>query len=106
MTRNWYNLKQISALNGDRLQLQIHVDRFRIKRSLSYLPVPVAQLVEYPPGSGGRRFESRPHKTKGVKMVPAATMLGAQHYKASTGFSSSNKYRTTSIASLTKKSAR
>ena len=36
-------------------------------------------------------------------MVPVATLLGAQHYKASTGFSSPNKYRTTNIATLTKK---
>ena len=37
---------------------------------------------------------------KALKMVPVATLLGAQHYKASTGFSS-NKYRTTNIATLT-----
>ena len=36
-----------------------------------------------------------------LKMVPVATLLGAQHYKASTGFSSPNKYRTTNIATLT-----
>ena len=35
-------------------------------------------------------------------MVPVATLLGAQHYKASTGFSSPNKHRTTIIATLTK----
>ena len=40
---------------------------------------------------------------KALKMVSAATLLGAQHYKASTGFSSPNKYRTTNIAKLTKK---
>ena len=38
---------------------------------------------------------------KALKMVPVATLLGAQHYKASTGFSSPNKYRTTNIATLT-----
>ena len=37
-------------------------------------------------------------------MVPVATLLGAQHYKASTGFSSPNKYPTTNMASLTNKS--
>ena len=37
---------------------------------------------------------------KALKMVPVATLLGAQHYKASTGFSSPNKYRTTNIATL------
>ena len=30
------------------------------------------------------------------------TLLGAQYYKASTGFSSPNKYRITDIATLTK----
>ena len=39
--------------------------------------------------AGGRRFETRPRHTKGVKMVPGATLLGAQNYKASTGFSHS-----------------
>ena len=29
---------------------------------------------------------------KALKVVPVATLLGAQHYKASTGFSSPNKY--------------
>ena len=38
---------------------------------------------------------------KALKMVPVATLLGAQHYKASTGFSAPNKYRTTNIATLT-----
>ena len=38
---------------------------------------------------------------KALKMVPEATLLGAQHYKASDGFSSPNKYRTTIIATLT-----
>ena len=37
-------------------------------------------------------------------MVPVATLLGAQHYKASTGFSSPNIDRTTNIATLTKES--
>ena len=41
---------------------------------------------------------------KALKMVPVATLLGAQNYKESTGFSSPNKYRTTNIATLTKKS--
>ena len=39
---------------------------------------------------------------KALKMVPVATLLGAQYYKASTGFSSPNKYCTTNIATLTK----
>ena len=39
---------------------------------------------------------------KALKMVPVATLLGAQHYKASTGFFSPNKHCTTIIAILTK----
>ena len=39
---------------------------------------------------------------KELKMVPVATLLGAQHYKASTGFSSPNTYRTTNFTTLTK----
>ena len=39
---------------------------------------------------------------KALKMVPVATLLGSQHYKASTGFSSPNKYHTTNFATLTK----
>ena len=38
---------------------------------------------------------------KALKMVPMATLFGAQHYKASIGFSSSNKYHN-NIATLTK----
>ena len=38
-------------------------------------------------GAGGRGFDSGPRHTKGVKKVPVATLLGAQHYKASTGSS-------------------
>ena len=40
--------------------------------------------------------------SKTLEMVPVATLLVAQHYKACTGFSSPNKYRTTNIATLTK----
>ena len=41
---------------------------------------------------------------KALKMVPVATLLGAQHYKASSGFSSPNIYCSTNSASLTNKS--
>ena len=47
-------------------------------------------------------FKSRPCHIKGVKMVPVATLLGAQHYKANSGFSSPNKYCITNFATLTK----
>ena len=39
---------------------------------------------------------------KALKMVPMATLFGAQHYKASTGFSSPHTYRTTNFATLAK----
>ena len=40
-------------------------------------------------GQDGCRINTWPRHTKDViKMVPVATLLGAQHYKASTGFSS------------------
>ena len=39
---------------------------------------------------------------KALKMVPVATLLGAQHYKASTGFSFQNTYCTTNFATLAK----
>ena len=60
-------------------------------------------MVEHPlreREAGGRGFAI----PKAFKMVPVATLLGAQHYKASTGFSSPNKYHTTNIATNTKKS--
>ena len=63
--------------------------------------VPVAQWQSIPFGIGRSWVRIWPRHTKGVKMVPVATLLGAQHYKASTGFSSPNKYRTTNIATLT-----
>ena len=40
---------------------------------------------------------------KALKMVPVATLLGAQHYKASTGFSSPNKYRTLTLHTYKRK---
>ena len=43
-------------------------------------------------GAGGRWLESRSRNTKEFKMVSVATLLGAQPYMASTGFSSHNKY--------------
>ena len=50
-------------------------------------------------GSGDRGLGSRPRHTKDVKR---GTLLGAQHYKTSTGFSSSNTYHTTNFATLAK----
>ena len=43
-------------------------------------------------GGGGCGFNTQPRHTKDVKMVPVATLLGAKHYKASTGFSSPIKH--------------
>ena len=39
---------------------------------------------------------------KALKMVPVATLLGAQHYKASTRFSSPNKISQTYLATIAK----
>ena len=51
------------------------------------VPVPIAQVVERPlrerEVAGSKPGRAIP------KMVPVATLLGAQHYKASTGFSHS-----------------
>ena len=60
--------------------------RFLTKAAI-YVPVPIALSNGRvsASGAGGRVFESRPRHTKGVKMVPRAILLGAQHYKASTG---------------------
>ena len=44
-------------------------------------------------GSGGRGFDTRLGYTKGIKKGTSGYLAsGAQHYKASTGFSSSNIY--------------
>ena len=44
-------------------------------------------------GQDGCRIDTWPRHTKDViKMVPVATLLGAQYYKASTGFSSLTKH--------------
>ena len=51
-------------------------------------------------GAGGRGFDPGPGHTEDFKMVPVATLLGAQHFKASTGFSSKTKYSITNIACL------
>ena len=63
-------------------------------------PAPVAQVVEH----SLREREvlgSIPCRAipKALKIVPVATLLGAQHYKASSGFSS-KIYRKTNIISL------
>ena len=65
-----------------------------------------AQVVEHP--LQDREVAGSIHGraiTKALKLVQVATLLDAQHYKASTGFSS-NIFRTTNIhvASLTNKS--
>ena len=57
-------------------------------------------------GLGGRGFESGRAIPKALKMVPVATFLDAQHYKARTGFRSPNKHRTTITNNTNKKSAK
>ena len=58
--------------------------------NLRKLPVPIAQVVERQlrerEVAGSKPGRAIP---KALKMVPVATLLGAQHYKASTGFSHS-----------------
>ena len=51
-----------------------------------FLPVPIAQVVE-PPLWEREDVGSIPGRAirKSLKIVPVATLLGAQHYKASTG---------------------
>ena len=53
-------------------------------------------------GAGSRWFDPGPGHTEDFKNgSPVATLLGAQHYKASTGFSSpKTKYSITNIACL------
>ena len=63
--------------------------------------VPVAQWQSIRFGIGRSWVNPGRAIPKALKMVPVATLLGAQHYKASTGFSSPNKYRTTNMAKLT-----
>ena len=54
-------------------------------------------------GAGCRGFDPGPGHSK--DLVPVATLLGAQHYKASTGFSSpKTKYSIINIACLIYKS--
>ena len=61
---------------------------------LSLLPLtsPAGAVVEHP-FRDREVVGSNPGRTipKAFKMVPVATLLGAQHYKASTGLSSPNK---------------
>ena len=60
---------------------------------------PTAQVVERPlrerEVAGSKPGRAIP---KALKMVPVAILLGAQHYKASTGFSHSLLLNTTNIA--------
>ena len=55
-----------------------------------YKPVPIVQVVERPLRER-EVVDSKPGRAipKALKMVPVATLLGAQHWKASTGFSHS-----------------
>ena len=51
---------------------------------------PTGSVVEHPLRDR-EVVGSNPAILKALKMVPVATLLGAQHYKASTGFSSPDK---------------
>ena len=68
------------------LSLKCHHHVICEKISSKFLLVPIAQVVERPL----REREVAGSKPgRALKMVPVATLLGAQHYKASTGFSHS-----------------
>ena len=57
-------------------------------------------------GQDGCRIDTWPRHTKDViKMVPVATLLGAQHYKASTGFSSLTNHASLASHNEQKKNA-
>ena len=75
--------------------------KFRMSSNFSH---PLGSVVENPLRGrevvGSNPGRAIPKKLK--KLVQVAALLGAQYYKASTGFSSPNKYRTTNIATLTK----
>ena len=84
------SLKGVAVLKFERLMWQSTISmgkNFLVETSLLDR-VPIAQMVERPlrerevVGSiPGRAIP------KALKMVPVATLLGAQHYKASTGSS-------------------
>ena len=65
--------------------MQFHLSYFRKDSQMIYAAVGGGAFAS---GTGPRRFESQPQHSNGVTMVPVATLLGAQHYKTRTGFSS------------------
>ena len=66
------------------------MQNFQQQYPCKVIPVPITQVVERPlrerEVAGSKPGRAIP---KALKMVPVATLLGAQHYKASTGFSHS-----------------
>ena len=76
----WFNASCRSQVNWNLLENNITENNM----------VPIAQVVERPlrerEVAGSKPGRAIP---KALKMVPVATLLGARHYKASTGFSHS-----------------
>ena len=72
------------------MDMPIRFFYFKLNVIVEIKPVPIAKVVERPlrerEVAGSKPDRAIP---KALKMVPAATLLGAQHYKASTGFSHS-----------------
>ena len=67
-------------------------ENFHIYSRKNHSTGPAGSVVEHPL-QDREVVGSNPGRAipKALKMVPVATLLGAQHYKASTGFSSPNK---------------
>ena len=82
--------------------LRVRVSLYSPRQYNNMMTGPAGPVVEHPlrdwevvGSSPGRAIP------KALKMVPMATLLSAQHYKASIGFSSPNKYHN-NIGTLTK----
>ena len=98
----------IQIMNNLNILPSVYVSIHKRNSSWSWQPLdsntgPCGSVVEHPLRDR-EVVGSNPGRAipKALKMVPVATLLDAQHYKASTGFSSPNKHRTTIIATLTK----
>ena len=101
----------------------VYVNQHTVCRSTYYMPIEILYVDRQFPtefdrrdsssgrasascavGQDGCRIDTWPRHTKDViKMVPVATLLGAQHYKASTGFSSLTNHASLTLHNEQKK---
>ena len=95
VTLHFKDIHNVTAFSDERKDNLVKVKKLRV-------PDPRGSVVEHREVVGSNPGRAIP---KALKMVQVATLLGAQYYKASTGFSSPNKYRATNIATLTKKNS-